>query len=88
MAGISAREANQRFARLLARAEAGEEVVITKRGRPVARLVPATGGAGLRPASVPQATDIDEARHHLARVLQEGIPFGGRGVRREAMHRQ
>jgi len=37
---VSAREANQRFSDILGRAEAGETVVITKRGVPVAELVP------------------------------------------------
>lgn len=39
-ATISARDANQQFSRLLAQVEAGESFVITKRGVPVARLVP------------------------------------------------
>lgn len=38
MKTISAREANQSFSKLLAAAEAGEEIVITRRGRPVATL--------------------------------------------------
>lgn len=42
---ISARDANQRFSRLLGDVEAGGEVLITKRGRPVAWLVPAAGSA-------------------------------------------
>ena len=40
MKSVSAREANQAFSRYLAEAEAGEEIVITRRGKPVARLVP------------------------------------------------
>jgi prevent-host-death family protein len=42
MAAVTAREANQQFSKLLQRAESGEEVVITKRGRAVAKLVPAS----------------------------------------------
>ena len=38
MTTVTAREANQHFARILKQAEAGEEVVITRRGKPVARL--------------------------------------------------
>jgi prevent-host-death family protein len=37
---ISLREANQAFARCVREVEAGEEYVITRRGEPVARLVP------------------------------------------------
>jgi prevent-host-death family protein len=35
---VSAREANQSFSRVLGEAEAGEEVVITRHGKPVAVL--------------------------------------------------
>jgi prevent-host-death family protein len=35
---VSAREANQAFSRILGEAEAGEEIVITRRGKPVATL--------------------------------------------------
>ena len=40
MKHITARDANQRFAEMLAAVEAGERVVITKRGRPVAVISP------------------------------------------------
>ena len=41
---IGACEARNRLGALLDRAEAGEEIVITRRGRPVARLVSANAG--------------------------------------------
>ena len=37
---VSAREANQAFSRLLAQAAGGEEIIITRRGEPVAKLGP------------------------------------------------
>lgn len=40
MRTVSAREANQHFSRLLEDAAKGEEVIITRRGVPVAKLVP------------------------------------------------
>lgn len=40
MTEIGAFAAKTRLSELLARAESGEEIVITKRGRPVAKLVP------------------------------------------------
>ncbi len=40
MKTIGASEARTHFARLLARVAQGERIVITKRGTPVARLVP------------------------------------------------
>lgn len=43
MRTVSAREANQRFSRLLEDAAGGEEITITRRGVPVAKLVPVGG---------------------------------------------
>ena len=40
MRSVSAREANQQFARILGEAASGEEIVITRRGKPVAVLAP------------------------------------------------
>jgi len=40
MRSVSAREANQSFSKLLRAVAEGEEVVITRRGKPVARLAP------------------------------------------------
>lgn len=37
---VTAREANQQFSKILARAERGERIVILKRGRPVAMISP------------------------------------------------
>lgn len=44
MRTVSAREANQQFSKLLEEAVGGQEVTITRRGVPVAKLVP-VGGA-------------------------------------------
>jgi prevent-host-death family protein len=38
--GVEIHEASRSLARLVERAAAGEEVILTKTGRPVARLVP------------------------------------------------
>ena len=40
MRTVSARDANQQFSKILKAAAGGEEVTITQRGVPVARLVP------------------------------------------------
>lgn len=37
---VNIHDAKTRFSRLIARAEAGEEILIAKAGKPVARLVP------------------------------------------------
>jgi prevent-host-death family protein len=68
---VSAREANQQFARILSEASAGEGIVTTRRGKPVAVLAP------YRPqARTPeQNAAIDRVRE----MMQRGI---GRGARR------
>ena len=40
MRSVTAREANQHFAKVLSAVEAGEHVVISKRGKPVAVILP------------------------------------------------
>lgn len=42
MREMTVREANQNFSRLVAAAERGETIVITKKGRPVAKVGPQT----------------------------------------------
>ncbi|MHB8870581.1 MAG: type II toxin-antitoxin system Phd/YefM family antitoxin [Thermoleophilia bacterium] len=60
MRSVSVREARAEIARLLEAVEAGEEVIITRRGDPVARLV------GLDPVrsheiTFPSRTDLRES---------------------------
>ncbi len=47
-ASVGAFEAKTRLSELLQRVEAGEQVIITKHGRPVARLVPIREDASTR----------------------------------------
>lgn len=53
-AKVTAREARTRFGMLLQRVVNGEEIVVTRHGQPVARIIPA-GGRDLR--DVRQAVD-------------------------------
>ncbi len=46
MKSISMKEARQRFAKLVGDAERGRSVTITRRGRVVAKLIPAGSGSG------------------------------------------
>ena len=75
---VSAREANHSFSALLGRAAEGEEIVITRRGRPVAVLGP------WRPRAVTpeQQAAIDE----ICRLMAEGVPLGSGRVTRDEMH--
>lgn len=68
MAEVSAYEAKTHFSQLLARAEKGERIVITKHGRAVAELVP---------LGRPQARSFDEVLRSVAEIRKgnrlEGI---------------
>lgn len=102
MGTISAREANQKFSALLKRVQAGETVVITKRGEPVATLAPTaavrsepaatlepiTKDNQLQPCSLPVADPEERAKAHAEMIefLREGVSLGGRKFTRDEMH--
>ena len=78
---VSAREANQQFSRILREVEAGAEILVTRRGRPVARIVPVLL-SGER-----QLTPEQEAAHarSLAR-LSKGWDLGGGKFNRDELY--
>ena len=65
---ITAFDAKNRLGRLLDRVQAGEELVITRHGRAVARLVPVADGA------------IDDARRALSAFSQVRLSLASKGV--------
>ena len=64
MNAINVAEGKARFSELIARAEAGEEIVVARRGKPVVRMV-----AVEQPR---KPLDIAAMRVHLASMKQEG----------------
>ncbi|MES2644637.1 MAG: type II toxin-antitoxin system prevent-host-death family antitoxin [Myxococcota bacterium] len=64
MGPVSVYDAKTHLSRLLDAVEAGEEVVITRNGRPVARLVPAAAAPRRRFGTMPDVAvvraDFDE----------------------------
>lgn len=68
MREVGAFEAKNRFGQLLDWVEAGDEVVITRRGKVVARLVPPAG-----------AINCEEGREAAARIRarRKGVTLGG-----------
>jgi prevent-host-death family protein len=67
MRTVSAREANQSFSKLLQAVVEGEEVVITRRGKPVARLAPMEAVADAE-----RQAEIDRLIEHW----REGVDLG------------
>jgi len=80
MKTISARQANHEFSKLLTRAELGEEILITKRSKPVAVLSP------YRPPLM--TAERKKAIRHAIKVMAKGLPWGGslQAFKREEMH--
>jgi prevent-host-death family protein len=68
MKTVTARQANQAFSQLLGEVEAGTEVVVTKHGRPVARIVPYRP-----PEMTPERKEAIEA---AIKMMHEGILKG------------
>ena len=68
MRSVSARVANQSFSKLLQAVVEGEEVVITRRGKPVARLTP-----------IESVADDAERQAEIDRLIEhwrEGVDLG------------
>ncbi|HEY5607381.1 MAG TPA: type II toxin-antitoxin system prevent-host-death family antitoxin [Alphaproteobacteria bacterium] len=73
MKTIGAFEAKNKFSELLDIAESGEEIVITRNGKPVARLRPYTVKPG-SPEAIAASERIEELRKRInARMTQEEI---------------
>jgi prevent-host-death family protein len=75
---VSAREANHSFSSLLGEAAKGEEIVITRHGRPVAVLGP------WKPAAI--TPEKRAAIEEICRLMREGLPIGAPRVTRDEMH--
>ncbi len=80
MKTVSARQANQAFSKLLADAAAGEEIVITRRGKPVAKLGPVApeGGEAAREAAV----------RRMTRRMKRGVHLGGIKLPRDEIYQR
>ena len=76
---ISLREANQHLSRYIKSVEQGEEWIITRRGKPVAKLVPIVAD---RQLSQQQLAALERSRKRLRR----GYDLGERMPPREELH--
>ena len=76
---VSIRDANQHLSRYLERVEQGAEVIITRRGKPIARLLPIERGSRLSEAQ-------RAARERLKEKMRHGYALGGVKVDRDLLH--
>ena len=76
---VSIRDANQHLSSYLERVERGTEVIITRRGKPIARLLP------IEPRTCLSASQ-QAARERLKERMHRGYALGGVGVERDALY--
>lgn len=76
---ISIREANQHLSRYLERVEQGVEIIITRRGKAIARVLPIEAR--------PQLSEAQRAaRERIRNRMSRGYALGGTRVDRETLH--
>jgi prevent-host-death family protein len=78
MRRVSLREANQSFSSCIAEVERGERLVLLRRGKPVAEIVPYS-----RKRADPKRA---AAHRELMAILRKGVPMGGVPPTRDEMH--
>lgn len=76
---LTLRDANQSFARCIREVEAGEEFVITRNGKPVARLSPVNKRRVLTP-------EQQAAWERLNAAMEAGWDIGAGRLDRDALH--
>jgi len=79
MKTLSLRDANQSFARCIREVEAGEEIVITRNGTPVARILPISKRRVL-------TADQQAALDRTVKRMDEGWHLGPWTFDRAALH--
>jgi len=70
MKHVDIKQARQELPDLIDMAEAGEEVIITRRGKPVAKLVAATKNRKLLPSLAEFRNDMSRAGTPAAQLLR------------------
>ena len=76
---ISLREANQHLSRYIEAVQKGQEIVITRRGVPVAKLVGVPTARELSP-------EQEKARARSLARMRRGYALGGLRVKRDELH--
>ena len=79
MRTVSLTTANRQFSRLIREVEGGEDIAITRRGRPVARLAPYREDRTADP-------EWAAAYERMMARLEEGASLGGLRIRRDALY--
>jgi len=78
---ITLREANQGFSRCIRAVESGEDFVITRNGKPVAKLSPIGGRRVLTP-------EQEAARARALQRMEQGSSVGAGGFNRDEIYEE
>ena len=76
---VTLRDANQNFAKYVRQVEGGEEIVITRRGAPVAKLSPVSGKRVL-------TREQQAARRRALARMKKGWPLGIGKLDRDSLY--
>lgn len=76
---ITLREANQAFSRCIREVEAGEEITITRRGQPVARIVPVRAERVL-------TQEQEAALERTRKRMEKGWPLNAGRLNRDELY--
>jgi prevent-host-death family protein len=76
---INLREANQNLSKYIRSLHSGDEIIITKHGKAVAKLIPVTNEKTLNSAQ-------QEALDRLLNRITEGYHLGGQGINRDELY--
>ncbi len=76
---VNLREVNQNLSKFISSLHEGDEIVITKRGKAVAKLVSITEKKKLSSAQ-------EEALQRILNLKQKGYHLGGDGVNRDELY--
>lgn len=76
---ISMRELNQNFPQYIKNVESGDEIIVTRRGKPIARITPLSSEKKL-------TIDQLQARVRVLKLMTEGLNLKGEKYKREDLH--
>ena len=76
---VTLRDANQNFAKYVRQVQGGEEIVITRRGEPVAKLSPVSGKRVL-------TSEQQEARRRALARMKKGWDLGDWKIPRDEIY--
>jgi len=76
---VSLREANQHLAHYIHAVEKGTEIILTRRGKPIAKMIPLEENQSL-------TSQQEDARKRLYALMKKGLSLKGEMFTRDELH--